>query len=33
MTEDEMWKLFAIWAAVAFALLVTYGPALAKFVR
>jgi hypothetical protein len=31
-TESEMRKFLVMWAAMAFALLVTYGPALAKFV-
>lgn len=30
--ESEMLKFLAIWAALAFTVFMTYGPALAKFV-
>jgi hypothetical protein len=31
MSEGEMWKLLVVWATVALAILITYGPAMAEF--
>jgi hypothetical protein len=31
MMEDEMWKLLVMWTAVAVAVLIMYGPAVADF--